>query len=274
MIIDWFTVIAQTINFLILVALLKHFLYRPILNALDKREKAIAAAVTDAQTSKLTAEQAQDAFNQKNAAFEQERVALLNQAINEAKAERQSLIDAARQEAEVLRVQWQQGLINDYQNLGNDLTRRIQNEVFAITRKLLADLADESLEAKMVALFMQRLQHLAPEEREALKATFKSSPHELQLRTRYPLTVEQQTLLEQYVQSLLGSSQPLIFVQAPDLVTGLELSSKDYCLAWHSANYLATLEKGVANLLNQQLKAKSIAIVAQNKPEQGNHEQG
>jgi F-type H+-transporting ATPase subunit b len=268
MIIDWFTVIAQTINFLILVALLKYFLYRPILNALDKREKAIAAAVTDAETSKLAAEQAQDVFNQKNAAFEQEKVALLNQAVNEAKAERQNLIAAARQEAEALRDQWQQGLINDYQNLGNDLTRRIQNEVFAITRKLLADLADESLEAKMVALFVQRLQNLAPEESAALKAAFKSSLHELQLRTRYPLTSEQQALLEQSVQSLLGSSQSLTFVQAPELVSGLELSSQDYRLAWHSADYLATLEKGVGTLLHQHLKAASVVIV-----EQGNHEQ-
>jgi large-conductance mechanosensitive channel len=37
--IDWFTVVAQVINFLILVWLLKHFLYQPILDAIDAREK-------------------------------------------------------------------------------------------------------------------------------------------------------------------------------------------------------------------------------------------
>ena len=40
--INWFTVVAQVINFLILVWLLKRFLYKPILHAIDEREKGIA----------------------------------------------------------------------------------------------------------------------------------------------------------------------------------------------------------------------------------------
>ena len=43
MLIDWFTVIAQMLNFLILVWLLKRFLYQPILDAIDAREKGIAS---------------------------------------------------------------------------------------------------------------------------------------------------------------------------------------------------------------------------------------
>jgi len=49
MLIDWFTVGAQIVNFLILVWLLKHFLYKPILDAIDAREKKIAAELADAE---------------------------------------------------------------------------------------------------------------------------------------------------------------------------------------------------------------------------------
>jgi F-type H+-transporting ATPase subunit b len=48
MLIDWFTVGAQAVNFLILVWLLKRFLYRPVLAAIDAREKKIAAQLADA----------------------------------------------------------------------------------------------------------------------------------------------------------------------------------------------------------------------------------
>ena len=48
MLIDWFTVGAQALNFLILVWLMKHFLYKPILNAIDAREKLIATELADA----------------------------------------------------------------------------------------------------------------------------------------------------------------------------------------------------------------------------------
>ena len=43
MLIDGFTVGAQVLNFLILVWLMKRFLYQPILDAIDAREQRIAA---------------------------------------------------------------------------------------------------------------------------------------------------------------------------------------------------------------------------------------
>ena len=50
--INWFTVIAQVINFLILVWLMKRYLYKPVLNAIDEREKKIAAQLADAEAKK------------------------------------------------------------------------------------------------------------------------------------------------------------------------------------------------------------------------------
>jgi len=52
MLIDWFTVGAQALNFIILVWLLKRFLYKPILGAVDAREKRIAAELADAAARK------------------------------------------------------------------------------------------------------------------------------------------------------------------------------------------------------------------------------
>ena len=49
MLIDWFTVGAQALNFLILVWLMKRFLYKPILRAIDEREKRIASELADAE---------------------------------------------------------------------------------------------------------------------------------------------------------------------------------------------------------------------------------
>jgi hypothetical protein len=56
MLIDWFTVGAQALNFLILVWLMKRFLYKPILNAVAEREKRIAAELADAAQKKDDAE--------------------------------------------------------------------------------------------------------------------------------------------------------------------------------------------------------------------------
>ena len=63
--INWFTVIAQILNFLILVWLLKRFLYKPILNAIDEREKKIASQLKDADNRESMAKKEQDEFMKK-----------------------------------------------------------------------------------------------------------------------------------------------------------------------------------------------------------------
>lgn len=55
MLIDWFTVAAQAVNFLVLVWLLKRFLYKPILGAMDAREQRIASQLRQAEAEKAEA---------------------------------------------------------------------------------------------------------------------------------------------------------------------------------------------------------------------------
>ena len=124
MLIDWFTVIAQVVNFLILVWLLKHFLYRPILDAIDTREKRIAKELADADAKKAEAQKERDAFQRRNEAFDQQRAALLSKATDEAKAERQRLLDEARQAADTLSAKRMETLRSEQQSLSEALIRR------------------------------------------------------------------------------------------------------------------------------------------------------
>src|SRR5450432_376915 len=102
MLIDWFTVGAQALNFLMLVWLLRRFLYKPILNAIDAREKRIAAELADAAAKKAEAKKERDDFQQKNEEFDQQRATLLSKAMDEAKADRGRLLDEARKAADAL----------------------------------------------------------------------------------------------------------------------------------------------------------------------------
>ena len=175
MLINWFTVVAQAINFLILVWLLKRFLYKPILHAIDEREKGIAAQLAEAEAKKAEAQKERDDFQHKNEAFDQERAALLKKATDEAKAERQRLLDEARKDADALRAKRQEALRNEQRNLSQEIIRWTQKEVFAITRKTLADLAATSLEERMGDVFVQRLRALTGAAKEQLAAAFKTS---------------------------------------------------------------------------------------------------
>ena len=137
MLVDWFTVGAQVLNFIVLVWLLKRFLYKPILDAIDAREMRIAGELASADATKAEAKKERDEFERKNAAFDRQRGALLIKATEEAKAERKRLIEEARQAADALSAKRGEALRSESRALNEVIGARTKQEVFAIARKAL-----------------------------------------------------------------------------------------------------------------------------------------
>src|SRR5271165_1771153 len=195
MLINWFTVFAQALNFLILVWLLKHFLYKPILKATDAREKGIADQLADANTKKIEAQKECDDFQAKNKAFDEQRDALLAKATDEANAEREHLLDEAKKEADTLRTAQATALRNDQARLDKEITRVAREEVFAISRKALADLATASLEERVGAVFTRRLGQMDGKAKETLGAALKKSADPALVRSAFDLAAEQKATI-------------------------------------------------------------------------------
>ena len=135
MLINWFTVFAQAINFLILVWLLSRFLYKPVLHAIDERGKGIADQLADAEAKDTEAKKERDDFQRKNDDFDKERAGLLKKATDDADAERQRLLDAARKDADALRAKRRDALRKPNRRTSNqDLIRWTRDQVFDIAR--------------------------------------------------------------------------------------------------------------------------------------------
>jgi F-type H+-transporting ATPase subunit b len=259
MLIDWFTVGAQLINFLILAWLLKRFLYRPILAALDAREQRIAAELAGADAKSAEADKERDKFQHKNEAFDRQRAALLSQATEEAKAERQRLLYEARQAADILRATRMQSLSNDTHNLHQAISRRTQQEVFAIARKALADLATTSLEERIGDVFTRRLRALDDQSKEGFAKSLKTATGPALVRSAFDLPAEQRAAIQNALNETFSAEIGIRFETAPDLVSGIELTTNGQKVAWSIAEYLASLEKGVDELLKTQFKPEAKA---------------
>lgn len=249
MLIDWFTVGAQALNFLILVWLLKRFLYKPILAAIETREKTIADQLQDAAAKKTEAQKERDDFQHKNEEFDRQRAALLAKATDDAKTERQRLVDEARKAADALGARRQEALRNDVQNLNQAIGRRAQQEVFAITRKALADLATTSLEERMAEVFTRRLHALDGNAKGSLAGAIKSASSPSLVRSAYDLPTEQRATIQNALNETFSAEVPVRFETAPDLVSGIEFSTNGQKVGWNLADYLTSLENGVGELL-------------------------
>lgn len=249
MLIDWFTVGAQLLNFIVLVWLMKHFLYKPVLDAIDAREKRIAAEVADADKKKALAQSERKDLQQKNDAFDQERAALLAQATADAGAERKKLLDAAHQAADALTASRRQTMANDAKALSHSLRLRTLTEVFAVARQAMSDLATVDLEASVCELFIVRLRALEGTARADLSTALASSKDGALVRTAFELPTAQRTAVLKAVKETFSTQVTLYYEVAPELVGGIELSVHGQKFAWSIEGYLASLERGVSDLL-------------------------
>jgi F-type H+-transporting ATPase subunit b len=254
MLIDWFTIGAQAFNFLVLVWLMKRFLYKPILHAIDVREKLIASELADAGMKKSEAQKERDEFQRKNEEFDRERAVLLSKATDEAKAEKQRLLDEARKDADALRAKRQEALRNEQSNLGQEIIRWTQKEVFAIARKTLRDLAATSIEGRMSEMFISRLRALTGTAKDQLAAALKTSTQPAQVRSAFDLPPEQQAAIQNALNETFSADIHIHFERVPDLVSGIELSTNGQKVAWSVADYLTTLEKRAGELLHEDAK--------------------
>jgi len=256
MLIDWFTVGAQVLNFLILVWLMKRFLYKPILNAIDAREKRIAKELADADATKAEARKERDEFQQKNEEFDQQRAAILTKAADEAKTERVRLLDEARKAADALSAKRQELLANDARNLNQAITRRTQDEVFAIARKALTDLATTSLEERMSEVFTRRLHTMDGQAKASFADALKTASDPALVRSAFDLPADQRAAIQNALNETFSADVHVRFETAPELVSGIELATNGQKVAWSISDYLSSLEKGVGELLKAKTEPK------------------
>lgn len=249
MLIDWFTVGAQAVNFLVLVWLLRRFLYEPILDAIDAREARIAAELADARAKQAQAQSERDLFARKNEVFDQQHAERLAQAKEQVGAEHRRLMSEARQAADDMHRQRREALEREQRDLKDDITRLTRKEVFAIARKTLGDLADASLEERMGQVFTCRLRDLRGSAKEGLAAALKTGTDPALVRSTFVLPEAQRMAIQDAIDEIASTDVRIRFEAAPTLVSGIELSANGQKVAWSIADYLATLERRVGELL-------------------------
>jgi F-type H+-transporting ATPase subunit b len=255
MLIDWFTVIAQILNFLILVWLLKHFLYQPILNAIDTREKGIAAKLADAEAKESDACKQRDEFQAKNKSFDEQRAARMAKADADAKAEHDRLLGEAHKQADALRVAEAAALKDDQAHQAGAIRRMAQDQVFAIAKKTLADLATVSLEERIGEVFTRRLREMSANDKDTMGAALKASSDGALVRSAFSLPAEQKAAIQNALNETFSAAIPVRYEMDAGAISGIELTAQGQKLAWNISSYLDSFDQSLEAMVAQQPNA-------------------
>jgi len=155
-------------------------------------------------------------------------------------------------------------LRNDAHNLNQAISRRTQEEVFAIARKAFLDLAGTSLEERMTEVFTRRLRELNNEAKEGLGKALKTLSDPVLVRSAFELPSEQRASIQKTLNEIFSAEIRIRFEASPTLISGIELTANGQKVAWSIADYLTSLEKGVDELLKKKDKP---AAKVEPKPE-------
>jgi F-type H+-transporting ATPase subunit b len=246
MLIDWFTVIAQIVNFLVLVFLLKHFLYGRIINAMNQREENIASRLEEAEI-----------YRKKNQEWNEKREEMLSRAEEEAGARRKGLIEKAREEVDQMKARWHEAIQREKNSFLQDLRQRAGRQIYAIARRALKDLANADLEERIIDVFIDRIRDLDENSRKGIVGSIKKADKNVIINSAFELPQSIQQRITEAIRAPLGDGIEVKFQTSPDMILGLELKAHGYKIAWSLDNYFESLESEIREALEEETKDSS-----------------
>lgn len=249
--INWYTFGAQIINFLVLVWLLRRFLYKPVINAMDEREKKIAARLDDARQAREGADREAEELRRKKDELEHAKENLLAEAGREVETWKEQHREKARGEIDAERTEWYRGVQRERSAFLRELRSRAGEYVYETTRNVIRKLSDESLEQRIVDVFLARLRTLDAQQQADISTAIRNSRHQVTVKSGFPLSEELRQRILNETQTTLGGDVEIDFHVTPDVVCGLELQAAGYKVAWSVGETLDALEEDFAKTLDE-----------------------
>ncbi len=246
MLIDWFTVAAQIVNFLVLVLLMKRFLYGPLIEAIDARELRIKSQLAEADQKYRQAELRSEQVQQEIADLESGRAQLIADARSEAERQKDELVQTARASVRAIEAKWRADLRLEKGSFFNEIRHAAGTQILATARRVLGDLAGSDVERGAMRMFLEKLRSF---DICALKTI---SAGELVVASATEIPAEMRQQLEETIERRLGSPVTLRFELAPEIAWGIELRGNGQRIGWTPNGYLDSLEEKLRNVLDQR----------------------
>lgn len=250
--IDWFTLIAQIINLLILLFLLRKFLYLPVLKAVEIRQKLIADELKKAEQSRLKAEKAEALSLQKVKDIENAKQQILADAQREAVKLAADMRQDAQNQYIASKEQWQQRLQNEQKNFDISVQKLTAEHFNRFADKAFRQMADEDLNVWTVKQFMQKIKNMPDKELSELQDNFHSQ-NSLQIQSALELNDQLRAELEDLLREhcRLSAQTKFVYQINRELVCGIVVQAEEYMIEWSFNTYLEEFKQTMANEINR-----------------------
>lgn len=242
MLIDWFTVAAQGVNFLILAWLLKRFLYGPIMDAMEERQQSLASEQAKSLALHEEANRRVQELREKQIELDGEAEAMLKQARADTDRQHNQWLAEAREEVAARTRAWMEALEREQASLSERLRSRMAHQVVSVAEKVLRDLAGEQLETIAIDGFLAR----SPASDSATRPM-----GTIRVATGFPMAQATEEQLRQSLRERFPQSKAIGIRHDRSLGFGIVMVVDDRKWEWNMASYLDEMEKAIFDELTR-----------------------
>lgn len=237
MLLDWFTIFAQLLNFFILLVLLKIFLYGPIVNAMKERKERVAAEMSELGKVRLGAEELKADLARQQEELDNRASEVMAEIHAEADKWRRQAMESARAEIETMRDEWFAALDREKDAVALNIRKRLMHEVTSTASRMVKELADSDLETQMVAGFMRKIETEA--------RAVDCGEGEILVRTGFNTSGEHDSRIRLMLDEFFPVRNERIISHDERLGLGIELIAGDRKWEWNLASYISELEENI-----------------------------
>jgi len=240
---SWWTFGLQAANFLILVWLLRRFLFKPVNAIVARRKEELARGVAEASAETQTALKLQRDLQAQRAGIEAERQKALEEQRVQLAAERKKMIDEARAEAEKIRTQAAMQLGEERAAAAQELFSRTIELAVDLAQRLLRELPLPSIEHAFLTRVLDYLDRLSAQERAALISHLGSNS--LVVTTAHLLDAREEAEWREQLGKRIGAAAGIKFSTDPALIAGAEITFPNAILRFNWRDALAAAAKEI-----------------------------
>ena len=144
------TILAQMLNFFILVWILARFAYKPLVSMMQERKERIAKDLADAQAARNEAEQFKADYAAQIANARQEAQQIVEKAVQQAEATTREQLAAAREQIEREKERARQDIVTERDRAMNNLRNEVISLSVAMATKVVAKDMDSETNTKLI----------------------------------------------------------------------------------------------------------------------------
>jgi len=242
--IDWFTLIAQVVNFIILLVILRALLFKRIIKTMDEREARIAKRISDAEETRAKAEEIEREYTEKRDEIQRQKESIIAEAKEDAKQRADKIMSEARDDVDRKKKEWLETLRKDKENFFKRLNKEATERVIATAEKALGELADQGLNTRIIDKFANRLKELPEGEIEEFQEALKDADGKMSVITAFELDSEGKKALETAVKERFGDSEADWEIESGK-IAGVELRAGGKKLEWSIEEYIGELREAI-----------------------------